>query len=144
MIYFFLDTIEDKHSPTLYKQLLLIEFIKDEIKSNYEYKILKPKSKINDLDFSSENDIFIFEPMIANKNLDILRKYPNSIVVLEKPTILIQKISKFNPINENIAINNNFKLLYLSDEVDPTNNEFKIILNENEFIITKKQLFDLI
>lgn len=90
-------------------------------------------------------DIIIWHPVTAGNNLDIMKQYTNSIVILPRKTILIQKISKNNPITENMAINHEFKILYIDPSAEEiTNEEWKLVIPENHYSITIEKLINLI
>ena len=142
MIYFFLSK-----SDSVIRGLI-IDFIKNNIKSkNYEYKIIFCNQHIIESEISFidiERDIVLWEPIVAYNNLEIVKNYLNSIVILERPSVYIQKISKFNPINENMAINHGFYLFYLNpDEKDITNDEWKLVVKEEMYLLTFDKLFEL-
>ena len=143
MIYFFLSK-----SDSVIRGLI-INFIKENIKSNnLQYKIIFCNQHIIESEISfinPEKDIVLWEPIVAYNNLEIVKSYLNSIVILERPSVYIQKISKFNPINENMAINHSFYLFYLNpDERDITNDEWKLVVKEEMYLLTFDKLFDLI
>lgn len=93
----------------------------------------------------NKEDIIIWHPKVAGDNLDIMKQYVNSIVVLEKKTILIQKVSKNNPITENMSINHEFKIMYINPDVDDiTNEEWQLVISENHYTITINKLITLI
>jgi hypothetical protein len=93
----------------------------------------------------SDDDIVLWHPNVAYDNLSLVKKYQNSMVVLLSRTILIQKLSPRNPINENLAINNNFNLLYV-DEVfsDVTNIEWKLAVQDDSFKVSHKTFIEII
>ena len=63
------------------------------------------------------------------EKMALVKKYINSIVILEHKTVLIQKISNRNPINENMALNHNFDLMYIEEDYnDITNLEWKLVM----------------
>jgi ribosome-binding ATPase YchF (GTP1/OBG family) len=127
----------------------ILDFVKSHIKEEQiPYKIIKSKyhltdSVLKDIDF--KKDILLWEPKIANHNLEIVKRFEKSIVILERPTIYLQKISEHNPINENMAINHGFLIMYLKPEIiDITNEEWKLVINESMYLITIEKLKQLI
>lgn len=122
----------------------IISFIKSNIKPLYNYRIIFSSTHINDSDIKfvvKEKDIIFWEPIVAYNNLEILKSIQNSIVILERPTILIQKISRFNYINENMAINHGFFIFYLKpDENDITNSEWKLAVKSDLYLIDNTKL----
>lgn len=122
-------------------QKKIVEFFKN-IKLKYNIKIkiyYNPKHIIeNNLkDIDRNNDYVIWHPIVAHNNLTLLKTFKNSIVILHKKTVFLQKISENNPINENMAINHNFKLLYIDNKNDDiTNQDYRILGYENDFLIT--------
>ena len=90
-------------------------------------------------------DIILWHPSIAGSNLEIMKQYVNSIVILQKKTILLQKISKNNPITENMSINHEFKILYMDAESnDITNDDYQLVIAENHYTIKIEKLIELI
>jgi hypothetical protein len=123
----------------------LINFIKENIKPHFEYKIFYFKDFIieNQIPKITKRDIILWEPIIAYYNLEFLKLH-NSVVLLERQTVLLQKVSKLNPVNENMAINHGFYVLYLTDEKDITNEEWNLIVKKREYLLEKEQLNQLI
>lgn len=98
------------------------------------------ESKLPEID---KDDVIIWDNTLASKNIDIVKHYQKSIVLLEKRTVLTQKQSKFNPITENMAINHNFKIMYISDENDITNEEWSLVVPEENYVVTVNFLNNL-
>lgn len=127
----------------------IIEFIKKNIKfNNIQYHLIWNPQHIfesNILEINQDKDIVFWNPYVAYSNLDLVKQFQNSIVVLERPTLLIQKISESNPINENLAINNGFFLIYINPERnDITNDEWKLVVQEDQYLMNIKNLLILI
>jgi len=127
----------------------IIEFVKQTIKyNNFEYKCIYCNQHITDTDIlhiNIMNDIVLWNPFVSHNNLEITKSFNNSIVILDKPTLYVQKISKQNPINENMAINNGFYILYINpDSNDITNEEWKLVVQKDMFLMTKERLINLI
>ena len=100
--------------------------------------IFTPKHIIENVldEIDKFNDWVVWHPLTAFNNLTLLKTFRNSIVILPRKTVLIQKISINNPINENMAINNNFKLLYIDETNDDiTNQDYVILGQEQDFLI---------
>lgn len=130
-------------------QSQIIEFVKQTIKfNNFQYKCIYCNQHITDKDISHidiMNDIVLWNPSVSHNNLEITKSFNNSIVILDKPTLYVQKISKQNPINENMAINNGFFILYVNPEFnDITNEEWKLVVQKDMFLMTKERLIALI
>jgi hypothetical protein len=90
------------------------------------------------------DDLLLWHPGVAGRNLELVREY-NSVVVLAHQTILIQKVSDKNPINENLALNNNFKVVYIDEEYeDITNADWKLAVSEDDYRFTQEQLQNFI
>lgn len=127
---------------------IVIEYVNENIKfNNFNYRLVFCDSHIveSKIDYITSEDILLWEPMLAHNNLDLLKSFPNSIVVLEKPTVYLQKVSKFNPINENLAVNHGFYLVYLKpEESDVTNEEWKMVVKDEMFLMTHERLVQLI
>ena len=77
-------------------------------------------------------------------SFEIVKNFALSIVILEKPTLYTQKISEFNPINENLAINNGFYIIYIQDKSDITNDDWKLVVREDMYLMTLEKLNDVI
>lgn len=126
----------------------IIQFIKTHIKgNNINYQIIFSEQHIRDkkIELIDKKDIILWHPLIAGSNLHLVKQYYNSIVILEKPTIYLQKISPNNPVNENMAINNGFYILYINpNDNDITNDEWKYVVSEELYIIKLETLLALV
>lgn len=127
----------------------IIEFVKHIIKfNNFNYRIIYNKKHIIDSDIifiDTSKDILLWEPIVANNNLELVKTFQNSIVILQRPSIFVQKISKFNPFNENMAINHGLYLIYINpNESDITNDEWKHVVKEEMYLMTHERLINLI
>ncbi len=126
----------------------IIQFIKTHIKgNNINYRIIFSEQHIRDKKIESidKKDIILWHPLIAGSNLHLVKQYYNSIVILEKPTIYLQKISPNNPVNENMAINTGFYILYINpNDNDITNDEWKYVVSEELYIIKLETLLALV
>lgn len=91
----------------------------------------------------TKKDIIIWNNELAGRNLDIVKRFQKSVVLLPKRTILTQKQSKFNPITENMAINHDFKIMYISNEIDITNEEWSLVIDETNYVVTIENLITL-
>lgn len=127
----------------------IFKFLKSAFSPNsIKYKVIySPKhiveSSLNEIDFI--NDIVLWHPLCAYNNLALVKKYDHSIVVLLTKTIYIQKVSENNPINENMAINHGFSIIYVDENFsDITNNDWKLVINEDTYKITHKKFLNLI
>jgi hypothetical protein len=115
-------------------QVKIMNFLKEKLKNldSKKYKIIYcPKHIIekNIEEIDIYNDYVLWHANVAYNNLSLVKKYINSIVILEHKTVLIQKISNRNPINENMALNHNFDLMYIEEEYnDVTNLEWKLVM----------------
>lgn len=153
MIYIILNSIDnskgDDYTETGEIQDILknkiIKYAQKHFKQNeIEYKIISIKrhifhAQIQHID--RELDIVIWHPIVAANNLEIVKYFFRSIVILERPTIFVQKVSEFNPINEQIAINSGFYILYLyPGKEDLTNEDWKIIVSKDLYLLDTKKL----
>ena len=141
--------ILSKANSTSTLQKKIIEFIKQNIKNNnFEYKLIfSDKKHIIESELEEVNpskDIVFWEPIIAYDNLELVKNFSISIVILEKPTLYTQKISEFNPINENLAINNGFYIIYIQDSLDITNEDWKLVISEDSYLMKIDKLILLI
>jgi hypothetical protein len=143
MVYVILSKIDTSHRKKI------IEYVRLNIKNNgikYQFIFVPDYIIEKDINFIDKGkDIVLWQPLIANINLELLKSFVNSIVILSKPTVYLQKISKYNPINENMAINHRFYIVYISPKkIDITNNEWKLVVKEEMFIISIEKLLELI
>lgn len=143
MVYIILSNKDTNHRKKI------IEFVRDVIKNKgYEYSILFTEQHIIENKLShidNNNDIVLWEPIIAHDNLELMKTFRNSIVILSKPTVYLQKISKYNPINENMAINHSFFIIYIKPRsMDITNNDWKLVVKEEMYVMTREKLHKLI
>lgn len=132
----------------VFKQIQIINFVKNEIRSKgIPYKIIFGKPNMDDSDISqiSQDDIVLWHPNVASSNIEFVKKFQHSIVLLESKTVLIQKQSVKNPITENMAINHGFYIMYL-DETDKeiTNAEWSMVVNQDSYLITHERFRKLI
>lgn len=108
--------------------------------------ILSKKKHIiesNLIDIDVNNSIVFWHPIVAYNNMVLVNKYKNSVVFIDKPTLLNQKISEYNPITEEVAINNNFKLIYLNNiDDDITNINYTVLGFNNESIFDFTKLIN--
>jgi hypothetical protein len=112
-----------------------------------EYQFIYCDKLLNDevLSEISVYDYLLWEPIIAFWNIDYLKLYINSVVILSNPTLLVQKISNKNPINESTAINIGFYILYMDpDDIDITNDDWKVALPAENYVIPIDKLRKLI
>lgn len=127
-------------------QYKIIEFLKNNLVGNLtssEYKIIYcPKHIVEqNIKFIDNNDYVIFHPNVAANNLSIVKNYLNSIVILKHRTLLLQKISERNAINENMSINHGFSIMYIESLYnDVTNDDWKLVIEPK--IITINQLIN--
>jgi hypothetical protein len=127
-----------------YFQKLFFEYIQENL-SNFciEYEVIYFNEFRNYYEFECIEpfDYIIWEPIVASWNLDFINIHTNSIIILKNPTLLIQKISRKNPINESTAINNGFRILYMDPkDIDITNEEWKLLIDDEKFVISIDKL----
>lgn len=126
-----------------YLQKDIIEFLKLWfVQTDIKYQVIyNPKFIIESkLPKINKNSIVLWEPITAANNIVLVNHYQNSIVILKNRTILLQKISEHNPINENTAINYGFLIMYIDNEhFDITNNEWKLVVSETNYTTTIEQ-----
>jgi len=110
---------------------------------NYQIKII-----VIDLFFENliemidrDNDFVFFDKDFAYNNIDVVKSMQNGIVILPNETVYLRKINKLNPINETMAINHNFQIIYLKPLLsENTNDEWKIIVHEKNYIFNLKNI----
>ena len=119
-----------------YQQLIIDTF--SQFKDKYKINI-----KFVDLYFDYEfqhilnDELIFFDKDFAYNNIDVVKSYNKGVILINNETVFFRKINKLNPINEELAINHNFKIAYLTDEVENTNHNYKIIVDRSNY------LFDL-
>lgn len=131
-------------------QKLIINFVKENIKyKNFDYTIIwcnKQHIIESQLEIiNSEKDIVLWNPFVAGNNLELVKSFNNSIVILEKTSLYMQKLSSENPINENLAINHGFYIIYIYPEKrEISNDDWKLVVQNEMFLLTLEQLQELI
>ena len=119
-------------------QRKIVKFIRSSIDSKIRINIIYSHKHLYEYDLKDidvNNDIILWHPIVAHNNLTLLTSFKNSIVLLQKKTVLIQRISENNPINENMAINHNFQIMYLEpDNDDITNEDYTILGDEDDYL----------
>lgn len=136
----------NKNFETLGIQNDLVKYLDANLSKDIKIKILMlPKHIIeSSLNLLTDSMLIFWHPELAANNLDLVKRNKNSIVLLKKRTVLIQKSSKYNPINENMAINHDFKICYMSEENDVTNMDWKLVLSEEVFVLTIEKINQII
>lgn len=92
------------------------------VKFSHSLHINETKLDIGDKDF------VLFTPIMSASNLDLVQKLENAVIVFESKTVYLQRISPKNPINENVVIHRDIKILYLTDFEDKTNEDWKLVI----------------
>lgn len=91
------------------------------------------------------NDYVFIDKDFAYNNLDVVKSFQHGVVMLENETVYFRKINKLNPVNENLALNHNFKILYLKPETqENTNDEYRIIVDNSNYLFNYEKLVSLI
>lgn len=124
-------------------QTEIVKYLSDNFDKSIKVQIIVTKTKhiIESLLSHINSDSYVFwHPTVASDNLALVKQYRNSIVIIKRQTVYIQKTSKFNPINENMAINHNFKIMYLSSDVENTNIDYKTVLDSSQYTINIEKL----
>ena len=81
---------------------------------------------------------FSFHP--SPSNLDFVKRFQHSIVLLQAKTVLIQKESVKNPVTENMAVNHGFYIMYLDEsDKENTNAEWSMVVNQDSYLITHER-----
>ena len=131
-----------------FKQDQIIKFIKKHVRDkNYKYKLHFCKRNIDDNEFDDvdEKDLILWHPNLAASNLEFVKYYKYSIVMLISSTILVQQLSLMNPVNENMAVNHGFHVLYMDERyTDATNKEWKLVVNKEQYLITIEKFKNLL
>lgn len=127
-----------------FKQDQIIKFVKKHVRDKgHEYKLHFCKRNIDDPEFEDvlENDVILWHPNLAASNLEFVKRYKYSIVMLVSSTILVQQLSLMNPVNENMAVNHGFHVLYMDEKYsDATNREWKLVVNKEQYLVTIEKL----
>jgi hypothetical protein len=144
MIYFILT----KEKSSLNKDIFSL--IKKYVQKFFQYEIILLDDDREFLETDllvniNKTDIIVWHPKLLHGNVKLLKKYQNSIVILERETLFVQKISKeYNPINENMAVNNRFYLFYIYPEKkDITNDDYKLVIDKKHYLLEFMDLFEL-
>lgn len=85
-------------------------------------------------------DIVVWNARLAKNNMSLLTEFPNSFVVLKRHTNLSEKINEHNPINENTAVNNGFRIVYLEETVDSKDIDWRLVIDKSNYQITQEDL----
>lgn len=137
--------LKTKNNKTnLNKQI--IEWFRNNIqKNNLEYKIKFVNEYIFEQEISeiTNKDYIFWNPFIAGKNLALIQEYKNSIVVIERQTNMNQKLTHLHPINENLAVNYGFFLMYL-DENEPVSNDWRLAIQKINYLMTQEQILQIL
>lgn len=133
----------------------IIEWTRNNLrKNNLKYKLIFCRPYIVDTDFkdivgfddnfskNKESTFFIWNPTVASRNLQYVVDLPNSIVILDSQTQINQKLSVKNPINENLAANYCFYLMYLN-EIE-ISKEWKLAIQSINYLISQYNLVKLL
>ena len=120
----------------------IIEWFRNNIqKNNLEYQIKFVNEYIFEQEISeiTNNDYVFWNPYIAGKNLALVQEYKNSIVVIERQTNMNQKLTHLHPINENLAVNYGFFLMYL-DENEAVSTDWRLAVQKTTYLMTQEQI----
>lgn len=136
----------------LFLQKEIVKFISENLKNKIDSKIELIfnnkhiiEERISHID--RNNSIVLWHPLVAFNNLELVKKFKNSIVILPSKTVLTQYISENNPINENLALNHNFKILYMNTDsnlTDITNLNYQILGYEEDYLIDTEKIINII
>lgn len=144
VIYLFLEKENSSYQRKFveYFKHLRADFNEVEIELNIKYlPNFIIESEIEDIPRKKENVYIFWNKFLAGRNIQLVKDFHNSIVMLENKTILVRKVSLSNPVNETLAVNHGFSLMYFDEEKDDiTNAEYKLVTNPTLYLITKKQL----
>lgn len=97
----------------------------------------------SELNGITNNDYIFWNPFIAGKNLSLVQEYKNSIVVIERQTNMNQKLTHLHPINENLAVNYGFYLMYL-DENEAVSTDWRLAVQKSIYLRTQEQLLQIL
>ncbi len=87
------------------------------------------------------NTFVLWNPDVASKNLSYVNQVPNSVIILESQTFMNEKVSKKNPINENLAVNYGFYLMYLNE--GDISKEYKLPVQTEMYLMNQKKLLNI-
>lgn len=126
-------------------QKKIVNFLKENLTEKFNI-IFTGKHLIEDgiKHIDLNNDVVLWHPLVASNNLSVIKKYKYSIIILKHKTVLIQKVSDNNPVNENMAVNHNFKLLYMEENDDITNEDYEVLGSKEDYIITIDKIKQII
>lgn len=125
----------------------LIKFIKRYVRAeNIDYRLIFVNPYWTEADVQKfiepfKNVQYIFwSGNLTKNNLSIVKRFQQSIVVLSRQTIL----SINNGFNENDAINHNLQIMYLDEEEQEYNKDWKMAIKSGYYNISQRQILDSI
>lgn len=95
----------------------------------------------NEIREKTKNTFVLWNPDVASKNLNYVNQVPNSVVILESQTFMNEKLSKKNPINENLAVNYGFYLMYLNES--DISKEYKLAVQPEMYLMYQQRLLKI-
>lgn len=134
-----------KEVTELTNRKAVFNFIKRHIipnKISYKLHICTNYTETMDFPVLGDNDVTLWDSESARKNTCFVSA-TNGIAILERPTLLVQKISRRNPLNENNALNGDFKLMYIKDEHDITNDDWKMLFENKKYVLSVDEVLTL-
>lgn len=126
----------------VFRQQQIVDYVKHTILDKAAYRIIFGKPNMDDVSIKdiTENDIVLWHPNVASSNLDFVKRFQHSIVLLQAKTVLIQKESVKNPVTENMAVNHGFYIMYLDEsDKENTNAEWSMVVNQDSYLITHER-----
>lgn len=120
----------------------IVSFLSKKINRNRTVKIIKCNKHIIEQTLSHINsdDYVLWNPKLASDNLYLVNQFRNSVVILKHQTFYIQKNNIKNPITENMAINNNFKIAYIDETETNVNSNYSLILDKSYYLFDINKL----
>ena len=135
--------LEKKNHHSIYN-LKIIEWIRNNLqKNNLDYKLLFVNDYMFDNEFSqiTNKDYVFWNPNIASKYISNVINFARSIVILEHQTLLNEKTSNLNPINENQAVAYGFYLMYLNEK-EQVSREWKLAIQSDNYLMSQETVLN--
>lgn len=135
-------------TPTVFEQIKfkqnqIVQFVKKNIRDmGLQYKLVFATPVMNDEEIAGiqPDDMVLWHPNLAALNIDFVKRFHKSIVMLQSKTVLIQSISAKNPITENMAVNHGFFVMYLDEnDMEVTNRDWTMVVTEETYLVNMER-----
>ena len=127
----------------------VIKWIKRNIRSeNIDYRLLfvnlfLKQSDVSKLDLGNDKIQFIFwSSKLTKYNLSIVKEFPNSVVLLTKESVF--SVNNYQYFTENDAINHNLNIMYLEEEEQDYNKDWKLAIKKSFYNLSQRTILEQI